>query len=72
MSNNKQRATVADLVRTLGGSSAVAREFGIGPSAVSNWIRIGRFPSHTYFKLAEQLKRQGIEASPALWGMRQR
>jgi hypothetical protein len=71
VSNNK-RATVAELIDMLGGSSKVAREFGIGPSAVSNWKRIGRFPSHSYFKLTEQLKRKGIEASPALWGMRQR
>lgn len=63
---------VTDLVRALGGPTKVAGAFNVGPSAVSNWQRLGRFPSHTFIRLTEQLRRKGIEAPPGLWGMQRK
>jgi hypothetical protein len=73
MANKKNgRAAVADLIRELGGPSKIAEGFKIQPSAVSNWKRLGRFPSHTFVKLSGQLKRRGLDAPPVLWGMMRR
>lgn len=35
---------IKDLVRKAGGTYAVARACGVGPSAVSQWIAAGRLP----------------------------
>jgi hypothetical protein len=62
--------TVAGLVDALGGTTAVAREFKVVPSAVSNWKKIGRFPARTYVQITHRLQDKGIFAPSNLWDMK--
>ena len=55
------------IIEELGGTSAVARIAQVVPSAVSNWRRMGRFPSRTYVLLAGRLQVPNIPIY--LWGM---
>jgi DNA-binding transcriptional regulator YdaS (Cro superfamily) len=64
-----RQVMVGDLVRALGGGSAVARVIGVSPSAVSNWQRLGRFPARTYLQIRRRLKAKGKNAPEQLWGM---
>jgi transposase-like protein len=61
-----RRRQVDRLIDELGGTCAVAQMLGVVPSAVSNWRRLGRFPSRTYVQLATRLR----SVPPAyLWNM---
>jgi hypothetical protein len=61
---------VANLVDLLGGTAAVAREFDVVPSAVSNWKRVGRFPARTYVHIVHKLQGKGIFPPSYLWSMK--
>jgi len=56
-----------EIVHKLGGASAVARLFGIRPSAVLNWLTRGYLPPATYVPLRDALKKQGLKADESLW-----
>jgi hypothetical protein len=70
MSLKLRRLQVAEIIAQLGGPTKLARLIGVVPSAASNWLRSGRLPARTYLELAEQLHKKGLEAPPALWGMK--
>lgn len=64
-----RREQVSNLIRVLGGTSALARLMDVVPSAVSNWRRVGKFPSRHYLKMRDELADRGIFAERHLWGM---
>jgi hypothetical protein len=50
--------TIQELVRELGGPSAMGRYLGVTPEAVSNWQRRGHIPSQWYKRLRRDLLEQ--------------
>lgn len=63
---------VEEVLTCLGGPTAAARLVGVGPSAASNWLRVGRFPARTYVQMLALLRAAKVDPLPpmALWGMR--
>lgn len=59
--------TVAEAIKVLGGTTAVAKMTGRGLQAVSNWKNNGWFPSATFLILSAELERAGYRARPSLW-----
>ena len=65
--------TTDDVIDALGGNEAVAKIVGTTPNAVRNWrgrLR-GKFPTDTYEAFRLSLKREGLKAPLALWGMKE-
>lgn len=52
---------VSQVVAAFGGTCAMAAAFGVGPSAVSNWKRSGRFPARLHYRIAKIAQSRGIE-----------
>lgn len=52
------------LIAALGGTGAVAKLLGVGPSAVSNWKAANAIPSKWYLDLAREAKARKIAISP--------
>lgn len=52
--------TVSDIIDQLGGTGAVARIFGVGAPAVSNWRAAGRFPARQHYRLFRLCRERGI------------
>ena len=70
LSNLRARqAIISEVIRTLGGTKAVADMFDVVPSAVSNWRSLGRFPARTYMQLTRKLKTKGKHVPAHLGGM---
>jgi DNA-binding transcriptional regulator YdaS (Cro superfamily) len=61
--------TVADLIRTLGGTKAAAGLFGVTPPNVSNWKKAGRFPARFCLPIKELCQARGIEVNRELFGL---
>jgi len=53
--------TVSDIVDALGGTSKVARLFGVTAPAISNWRAANRFPPRTHFKLYRLCLERGVD-----------
>jgi hypothetical protein len=62
-------STVDDVVKSLGGTKAVAELFGRGDPAVSNWRKAGYFPAHTYLVIKNELSKIERRAPDSLWNM---
>lgn len=60
--------TVAEVIEKLGGTSKTAEIFDVGPSAVSNWKRDGRFPARLHYRISRELAARGEAVDPALFG----
>jgi hypothetical protein len=65
----RELETAKEVFDALGGISSVAEATGRKYKAVANWKSFNRFPANTYLALQNALKRRGVSASPALWGM---
>jgi len=64
----KQLQTFDDVVRELGGSTAVARMCNLSLAAVSAWRKYNAmFPPKYYFKMTNVLNQRGCEAPRHLW-----
>jgi hypothetical protein len=59
--------TVDGVVEALGGTGAVARLTKRTDSAVSNWRKVGKFPSSTIFMITGALEQIGFTAPPKLF-----
>jgi hypothetical protein len=59
-----------DAVEALGGTTAVAKFFGVDLRVVSNWRERG-LPPNTYVAFREALQKKGYDASPSLWRQRE-
>ena len=55
---------VSDVMDALGGSSAVARMFGVVPNAVSNWKAAARFPRRWHLRIWREGQARGIDYDP--------
>lgn len=61
--------TTADVIRALGGVTAVAAITGRKYSAAFNWQNFTKFPANTYVAMTAALKAKGCTAPASLWGM---
>lgn len=62
--------TPGDVIKALGGRTAVARLVGVVPTAVSNWKKSGRIARSTYPLMTAALRAVGKTAPASLWGMK--
>ena len=58
--------THSDLIDKLGGTVAVAKLSGVGPSAVSNWRKTG-IPPRLHMRLDDECKVRGIRVPKGFW-----
>jgi hypothetical protein len=63
--------TVSNLIDALGGTLAVSKICGVGPSAVSNWRKFGVLPPRLYLTLAKAGAARGIRVDPELFVARE-
>lgn len=64
--------TVAEVITAAGGSTKVARKFGVDVRVVSNWKRDDRgFPPETYAAWQGILAELGKTAPDSLWRQRE-
>lgn len=56
--------TVREIVRALGGPSAVAAELHLGVSAVSNWSKREAIPREHHLRLWRLAQERGIDWTP--------
>lgn len=62
--------TIKAVIEALGGTEPVMALIGArNASAVSNWRTWNHMPSRTYVVMQDALRKQGLRASPKLWGM---
>lgn len=54
-------STVNELIDELGGTTAVAKLFGVGSSAVSNWRKAERFPAGVHYLISRLATERGIK-----------
>lgn len=59
--------TTADVIKALGGISAVADLTGRRYSAACNWGGWGHFPPDTFWVMNDALAEAGYDAPRALW-----
>ncbi len=59
---------VSQIIAAFGGTSAMARIFNVGPSAVSNWKRDGRFPARLHYRIVKAAEERGIHVPDDLLG----
>lgn len=61
--------TTAEVIRALGGVTAVAAITGRKYSAAFNWQNFTKFPANTYVAMTAALQAKGLTAPDSLWGM---
>lgn len=62
--------TIDDLVRALGGPSALGEFLGISQEAVSNWKARQDIPPGWHLRLFVELQRRGKSVDPRVFGLR--
>lgn len=60
---------ISEVIRALGGPTAVGRIVGRSPQSVVNWRAAKTFPPDTYLAISSALKEKGYDAPPSLWRM---
>jgi DNA-binding transcriptional regulator YdaS (Cro superfamily) len=66
---NKVRS-MTELIEALGGQSTLARNLGIGQSAVANWVLRGEIPAAWHLRLLADCRARGIEVdTKAIFGV---
>lgn len=67
--NHKKQSlrTAHQVVRVLGGATAIARKYGVTRQTVYNWKNGGRFPERLALSMRLALRKQGYDAPDALW-----
>lgn len=64
----KTLKTMKEVVEALGGRKATGEIFGIGETAVGNWLyQNGNFPAYTMPTIQQELVSRGLSADPKLW-----
>ena len=61
--------SIDDMVRELGGNTAVAEWLDISQEAVSNWKSRGAIPPGWHLRLVASMRRRGRTVNPALFGI---
>ncbi len=68
MRSMKTLKTQKEVVKALGGLRATGELFGIGESAVGNWLyQHGNFPAYTMTVIQQELLSRGMSADTKLW-----
>jgi predicted site-specific integrase-resolvase len=49
-----------EMIKTLGGTRAVARYLGVAPSTVHHYIKTGKIPLHRLMMLMPRLHEKGV------------
>ena len=58
---------IREIIKQLGGPTAISRVLGIGVGAVSHWWRRGRIPPEHFLALGNRAKALGIAWRPEGW-----
>jgi hypothetical protein len=61
--------TIDEVIDRMGGTGAVGRLLGIGPSAVSNWRAQGEIPRAWHLALYLEAERRGFQIPMRLFGV---
>jgi hypothetical protein len=63
--------TTDDVIRALGGGSALGRLVGRTPQSVNHWrgAERGKFPAWTFLIIQAALRERGLKAPATLWGV---
>jgi hypothetical protein len=69
MSEQNQLASIDDVIRALGGPTAMAHRFGGGPSRFCNYRAKGQFPSRMHMQIYLECLKRGLTIAPELVGM---
>ena len=56
--------TISEIIDAFGGTTAVARLFGVTPPAVSNWRAAGRIPPRLHLRVIREAERRQIKIDP--------
>ncbi|MGC6476188.1 MAG: ATP phosphoribosyltransferase regulatory subunit [Parvibaculales bacterium] len=59
--------TTSEIIDALGGTQALAKRLGVGPSAISNYRKNG-FPAAKHYALAKACQAQGLQVDEAIFG----
>jgi hypothetical protein len=62
-------STAAEIIERLGGINTVGALTNADYKAVWNWKAYNKFPARTYVVLDAELRKRGLIAPAALWGM---
>jgi len=65
----KELSTTGDVMRTLGGTRAVALLTGRKYTAAAHWFNFKKFPANTIFVMQAALEERGFTAPASLWGI---
>lgn len=65
--SNATLRSVRDVVTALGGPSATAKQLGIGPTAVANWLTKNCIPPARFLAIQQLLKQQRKKADPTIF-----
>jgi hypothetical protein len=65
-SQGKTLESAGAIIDAAGGTSKVARRFGVSPANVHHW-RLRGFPSRSFTIWQDILKEIGVTAPPSLW-----
>jgi len=66
---NKRIDTVAQLVKALGGTFAVAKWADVVPSTVSNWKEQNHIPPGWHLRIYLECQNRNLNVSPKLFGL---
>ena len=58
---------INEAIAAFGGTGKMAKRFGVGPSAVSNWKTAGRFPDRLHYRIAKAAEEEGIKLPASLF-----
>ncbi len=65
----KELITTGDVMRTLGGTRAVAELTGRKYTAAAHWFNFKKFPADTVWVMRAALEESGYTAPFSLWGI---
>lgn len=63
--------SVDEVIKELGGPTAVASLAGLSTPAVSNWSKRGRISRGSFMTISDALAAKGMEAAPSVFGFKE-
>lgn len=58
---------VSDIIDAFGGSSEMAKRYGLGTSAASNWRAAEEFPERLHYRISNDARVMGLIISPSVF-----
>jgi hypothetical protein len=56
--------TLGEFIAALGGPSAAGEVFGVGRTAVQNWLAAGRLPDRYHLRAVRESQQRGLAFDP--------